>query len=105
MDAGALRQVANGLARAAGELTQRAFDAGREMERLQAELATLREAADICRNLARVIEAREAQQDDSKPLCLGCKHRRDSAVGFTCELGMDTREASTKRSCKRYDAE
>jgi hypothetical protein len=105
LDAKGLRQVSNQIGQVAGELTQQSFDAGRDMDRLQLELATLRGAADICRNLARRQEAQAAQLDETAPLCLGCAHRTDAPGGLGCSLGIDTKEAVAKRKCGRYSPE
>jgi hypothetical protein len=100
-----LRQTANDIARAAGTLTMQAFDAGGDMAQLQADLATLKGSADICRRMARRIEAQAAQLDDKAPLCLGCHHRLDSPGSPTCEIGLDTDEATKRRTCPHYAAE
>lgn len=106
IDPTALRETANNLGRAAGELTQQAFEAGGDLQQLQKDVATLRAATDICRRTARRMEARRAQQDEAAPLCLGCRHRKDRpGEGIECDLAMDTREAATKRKCQKYDPE
>lgn len=100
-----LRQTANNIAQAAGTLTMQAFEASGDMAQLQEDLATLKGSADICRRLARRIEARAAQLSDTAPLCLGCRHRRDSPGAPTCEIGLDTDEATKRRKCPQYAAE
>lgn len=99
------RQTANALGKVAAMLTEQTFDGAGDLTQLGKDLATLKQAAEICRRSARQQEARAAQQDDKTPLCLGCKHRTDSLGGLGCALAMDTKEAVTRRSCKRYDAE
>lgn len=105
METGELRQTANSLGRVAGLLAEESVNGGHELERLTGDLGTLRAAAEICRGLARTREARAAQLDDTMPLCLGCRHRRDSPGGMSCRQGYDTREAIITRQCNRYEAE
>jgi hypothetical protein len=105
VDATELRKTANDVGRAAAHLTERSFADGRAFEALTADLSTLREAADICRRLARREEAQKATGDPKAPLCLGCKHRMDSPSALACGLAMDTKAAAAKGNCNRYEAE
>jgi hypothetical protein len=100
-----LRQIANSLGRAAGAVTEQAFESGTDAAQLKKDIDSLLAATDVCRRAARRIESRRAQLDDKSPLCLGCKNRQDVPGGFACALGLDTKEATTRRSCKQYKAE
>lgn len=102
----ALRETANGLVRAAGALTEQCFESAGDLANHQKELATLNAAVTICRRMARRIEAKRAQADDSAPFCLGCHQRKDkTGAGLDCALALDTKEACTKRRCGKYDPE
>lgn len=104
MDGLALRQLANGLGKAAGLMTARAVESGVDLKVLTERLGPMLATAEACRRMAREIEAEAAMADPNAPLCLSCRLRGDSGAGLQCGAGLDTKEAAAKRHCASYQA-